>query len=50
MREHLKVFPHSPGDNRIETNNTHSMRLIIKKFKKATVVWRLVIASVKREK
>ena len=28
MREHLKVFPHSPGDNRIETNNKHSMRLL----------------------
>ena len=27
-REHLKVFPHSPGDNRIETNNKHSMRLL----------------------
>lgn len=27
MREHLKVFsPHSPGDNRIGTNNKHSMR------------------------
>lgn len=50
MREHLKVIsPHSPGDNRIGTNNKHSMRLL-RDLKKATVVWRLVIDSVKREK
>lgn len=40
------IYPHSPGDNWIGTHNKHGEI----KGLKATVVQRLVIASIKKDK
>lgn len=46
MSDLRSIYPHSPGDNWIGTHNKH--REI--KGLKATVVQRLVIASIKKDK